>query len=151
METGICFQQSKVRKEQRAAEIFISEIIKVTLSTGWSLAATLRCFTFPAGDDILPPGSHYPPTLKLDLDFWLKLFSDCLLRHISILPQTFSTNVLPCLLQLKSKNFLKMDNTSVQFNLSCPRFARWGRELDCEGSAHHLQSSSRFLLILMVN
>lgn len=153
METGIYFQESQVRKELRAAEIFISEIIKVTLALccGWNLAATLRCFTFPAGDDVLHPDSHYPPTLKLDLDFWFKYFSDCLFQHISILPQTLSTNVLPCLLQLKSKDFLKMDNTSVQFNWSCPRFAGWGWELDCEGSAHHLQSSSRSLLILMVN
>lgn len=123
METGICFQESQVRKELRAAEIFISEIIKVTLALccGWSLATTLRCFTFPAGDNVLHRDSHYPPTLKLDLDFWLKYFSDCLFQHISILPQTLSINVLPCLLQLKSKDFLKMDNTSVQFNLSWPQ------------------------------
>lgn len=161
METGICFQESGVRKD----EIFIAGVISspscCTLSTFW-----LK----PERNTQHSGASHF----LLDTSFirlhwrrtWIffffccKLFSDfCIhqvlevpkiqdwnvdgcseqLRSLLMLPQTFSADAPSGLLQLEPKVFHKLENWSVSFP-TWPRIAGRGGDQDCEGSAPHVLS-----------
>ncbi len=78
--------------------------------------------------------------------------STSLWHSVNIFPETFNTNVIPCLLQLKPKAFLWMYNRSVQFIFQlAPNLLNGIEVRTLRGPVHHFQCSSRFLPLQVVH
>ncbi len=90
-------------------------------------------------------------TLIFGMSTFCSNYSSTSLWHsVNIFPETFNTNVIPCLLLLKPKAFFWMYNRSVQFFFQLAPNLLMGLRSNFEKPVHHFQCSSRFLLSQVV-